>query len=695
MPSWNDKRRKPKARAIEHQRNARSTLQSANELLADVRKELEAKKASGMELTDLESQVTQAAERLSKLSPDVKEQAAKVLEEATVAQRQLQQVQSALVQLAAQQKQAEEVLNEAQVSAEKLQESIRAYRREKLSTQGLENKLEETWSQMETARTVLPSQPDKALSAARSAAQQLVSLKTEVSRLPQLAQETSEVAETIERERAVLERQLQQTQRIGANTQSAQQAIEQLDQQLASARELQQSDYHQALASLQQVQAGVRTQQQQLNSAYEQRYFMTRTLPVSGASIAVLLIAAVLGGLRWRHLRLKRLVGEKLNAFRSEVTHWMERLDGLKQRHQLLPFTDKDFTEPMAGQTLALYNQVEADYNQLRALWLALMDRRTKAEGAFEVEQPLGATRLKEVEELLAGREDTTQLAPQFDRCVKLLDQLNEAHEEAIKARGLAEQQREGLRRDLESLAQAKLPPQALDAETVQRDDAFQQGVQILRADPLGARVTFESVLAGLRAIGAIAQRRLKCLAAWRAAHQNVEEAADLALKQRAAGIKLVEEIANPDPLLEDARSQLAKAWAALEHAPTRQRRSSSKKRTTMRGRPRGASSGTWPTRRSPLNSIPGCARSSPACGNVRYARKENSASWKPASIRTRGLWLRRTCRGQKSRLLPWPSCSTTRRGPPIRTRKSSAVPRNACDRRKASERRPPRFWKQ
>ncbi len=66
----------------------------------------------------------------------------------------------------------------------------------------------------------------------------------------------------------------------------------------------------------------------------------------------------------------------------------------------------------------------------------------------------------KEVESLLAGREDTTQLGPQFQRCVELLDQLNQAHEEAAKAQTSAQQQRTTVEKELASLTEAALPPQ-------------------------------------------------------------------------------------------------------------------------------------------------------------------------------------------------------------------------------------------
>jgi hypothetical protein len=401
----------------------------------------------------------------------------------------------------------------------------------------------------------------------QTAAERLAGLKTRLEQLPQTAQQAQERLSAVTAQRSDLDRQLRQAQQIGADTRAAQGQIEQLDRELAGAREAAQADYSLALAELDELQTALAAQQQQVAAAYEQRYFVTRTVPISAVSIAMLLAVAIVSGLRWRHTRLKRRVVERLSAFRSEVTRWMERLDGLKQRHQYLPFTDDDFTEPMTGQTLVLYNEVQARYDTLRTLWLALMDRRTKAEGVFELENSLGVKRLMEVDQLLAGREDTTQLEPQFRQSVEMLDRLNQAHDEAAQARQKVEMAQAALAERIALLSQADLPTEPLEIEVSEAREAFQRGIEIVPSDPLGGREAFEGVHRQLTALDAVCQRRLACVGRVRGLEQQVAAARQRVLELRSGGIKLSEASADPDALLSEAARRLTESWTALEQA--------------------------------------------------------------------------------------------------------------------------------
>ena len=79
----------------------------------------------------------------------------------------------------------------------------------------------------------------------------------------------------------------------------------------------------------------------------------TYAVPLALMSLLVLLGAAALGYLYYRKRRLRLAVEERFKVFRGEAVSLMDRLDGLRRRHETLPSTDPDFTEPMAGATLA------------------------------------------------------------------------------------------------------------------------------------------------------------------------------------------------------------------------------------------------------------------------------------------------------------------------------------------------------
>jgi hypothetical protein len=82
-------------------------------------------------------------------------------------------------------------------------------------------------------------------------------------------------------------------------------------------------------------------------------------------AILVLLGAAALGLLYYRKRQLQGAVEVQFKGFREQAVALMDQLDALRRRHKTLPSTDPDFTAPMSGATLALYNAVEADLNGL------------------------------------------------------------------------------------------------------------------------------------------------------------------------------------------------------------------------------------------------------------------------------------------------------------------------------------------
>ena len=57
----------------------------------------------------------------------------------------------------------------------------------------------------------------------------------------------------------------------------------------------------------------------------------------------------------------------------------MDRLDALKERIKLLP-TSPEFTEPMAGETQALYRSAKAKNDKLWDGWLQIMEVLDKAQ---------------------------------------------------------------------------------------------------------------------------------------------------------------------------------------------------------------------------------------------------------------------------------------------------------------------------
>ena len=90
-------------------------------------------------------------------------------------------------------------------------------------------------------------------------------------------------------------------------------------------------------------------------------YPQTHTLPLALMVVLVLAGVAALGLLYYRKQQLQGAVEGEFKGFREQAVALMDQLDALRHRHRTLPSNDPDFTAPMAGATLALYNAVEAD----------------------------------------------------------------------------------------------------------------------------------------------------------------------------------------------------------------------------------------------------------------------------------------------------------------------------------------------
>ena len=112
----------------------------------------------------------------------------------------------------------------------------------------------------------------------------------------------------------------------------------------------------------------------------------------------------------------------------------MDHLDALKARLKRLPAEDPDFKEPMAGETLALYEQTQAQLTGLWDRWLEVMDVLDKAQALAKKDSALGTEKLKEAEKLVSDSKVFEQIEAQGKACAASMDQLNQAHENARSA---------------------------------------------------------------------------------------------------------------------------------------------------------------------------------------------------------------------------------------------------------------------
>ena len=214
----------------------------------------------------------------------------------------------------------------------------------------------------------------------------------------------------------------------------------------------------------------------------------THTLPL--ALMAGLLVLGVVAW--WRLYRSKRelqtVVEGQFKQFREKAVSLMDQIDALRRRHDTLPATDPDFTQPMAGSTLALYNAVEGDLNGLWDRWLKVMELWDHAQKLVRSSSGLAVRQAEEARKLL-NKGDIDELLRQSGSCKERLDRLNGAHEMAREDLKQGKEELATLRETLEQGSGAVTSTSAGgdDAQISRIEKMLAQVDATMVADPIGA----------------------------------------------------------------------------------------------------------------------------------------------------------------------------------------------------------------
>jgi hypothetical protein len=212
----------------------------------------------------------------------------------------------------------------------------------------------------------------------------------------------------------------------------------------------------------------------------------TRSSALAVFTVLSLIGLAVLGVLYYRKSHLQGAVDAQFRGFREKAVALMDQIDSLRKRHKTLPSTDPDFTAPMTGATLALYNQVEHDLDDLWSRWLEVMETWNQVERQIRAGSGLTLKPTEEARKLIEqGGIDT--LLRQSSACRQKLDRLNQGHEQAREALTAG-------RAELNALHDA---PELLDrhdgAGEIARQVAwserlFEEAERLIAADPIGTQ---------------------------------------------------------------------------------------------------------------------------------------------------------------------------------------------------------------
>lgn len=283
-----------------------------------------------------------------------------------------------------------------------------------------------------------------------------------------------------------------------------------------------------------------------------------------GLSLAVIL-TAVLGGLWFVHHRTRGRLDRRIKEIRSRATDIMDRLDALKERLKLLPATDPDFRRPMAGETAALYAQIQDAVGKLWDRWLQVMDSVERAQKlALGITSPFKWKALHDAEAVLDQKGVFEEIDVGARACTAEMDRLNQAHESARGELDALARARPQVDAQVETIRNVGLPVEPYQEELAAIAAEADQARELIPADPIGAR----SILEGLRARGEALVARAGRVAAMVQESQKVAAALEglkrQAAEHRAKGLRLDEEGGNPDAALADADRAHAAAITSL-----------------------------------------------------------------------------------------------------------------------------------
>src|SRR5262249_12307388 len=156
------------------------------------------------------------------------------------------------------------------------------------------------------------------------------------------------------------------------------------------------------------------------------------------------------------------------------------------KRQKELPTTDPDFTEPMAGATLSLYQGVGSDLDALWERWLRVMEIWQAAQVRLRDDSGLTTGAAREAGALLKSG-DLDRLHGLAASCKERLDGLTVAHERARAALKSGRHELARLRGAVDRGTGVLLPGDPHHAEIESAEAAFAEAEARLVSDPIGA----------------------------------------------------------------------------------------------------------------------------------------------------------------------------------------------------------------
>jgi len=251
-------------------------------------------------------------------------------------------------------------------------------------------------------------------------------------------------------------------------------------------------------------------------------------------------------------------------GFQENVLKVLDAQSKLLKRHEMLPFHDLDYTEPMSGHTLDVYQQTERDIHDVRTRWLELQDISEQVDKLAPADKEITPERFKEVARLIEEA-NTSGVEDMLAHCVGELDRLEEAHEIISPTQEEITGHLAAIRESIDALAAAGVEDIPFGDEWDGLNQLAETHLAASIGDPLGRAAPLNTARDRLHDVREHLGRlhiSVNTVKEGREAVTTLRSATD---KHRAEGVPMQEPEGNPDPMFEEAEREFVVYDPALK----------------------------------------------------------------------------------------------------------------------------------
>ena len=239
-------------------------------------------------------------------------------------------------------------------------------------------------------------------------------------------------------------------------------------------------------------------------------------------------------------------------SFQENVLKVLDAQSKLLKRHEMLPFHDLDYKEPMHGHTLEVYKQTERDIHDVRTRWIQLQDISEQVDTLAPADKPLTPERYKEVARLI-DEANTSGVEDMLAHCVGELDRLEEAHELIAPTQEEIGGHLAAIRESIDVLAAAGVEDIPFGDEWDGLNQLAETHLSASVGDPLGRAAPLNTARDRLHDVREHLGRLHISVGTVKECREALGTLRSATEKHRADGIPMVEPEGNPDPMFEEA----------------------------------------------------------------------------------------------------------------------------------------------